>query len=122
MQALVVYESMYGNTRAVATDIAAGLDGTHEVALVPVARATRELVAMAGLIVAGAPTHLHGMPTIASRRRAAETGRKPGSGLTMDPTPADRACAPGLRRSARKARLPQPSTPGSGEEIGRAHV
>ena len=40
---------------------------------------------MAGLIVAGAPTHLHGMPTIGSRRRAAETARKPGSGLTMDP-------------------------------------
>ncbi len=85
MQALVVYESMYGNTRAVATEVAAGLGDTHEVTLVPVARATRELVAVAALIVAGAPTHLHGMPTVASRRRAAETGRKPGSGLTMDP-------------------------------------
>jgi hypothetical protein len=85
MQALVVYESMYGNTRAVATDVAAGLGGTHEVTLVPVASATRELVAVADLIVVGAPTHLHGMPSIASRRMAAETARKPGSGLTMDP-------------------------------------
>ena len=84
MQALVVYESMYGNTHAVATDVAAGLSVAHEVTLVPVARATRELVATAGLIVAGGPTHLHGMPTIASRRMAAERP-EPGSGLAMDP-------------------------------------
>jgi Flavodoxin len=93
MRALVVYESMYGNTLAVATDVAAGLRATHDVTLVPVTRATRELVAMAGLIVAGAPTHRYGMPTIASRRMAAEAARTPDSGLTMD---AD-ANGPGLR-------------------------
>jgi hypothetical protein len=84
MRALVVYESMYGNTHAVAIDIAAGLRATHEVTLVPVNRATRVLVASSGLIVAGAPTHLHGLSTVASRRAAAESARKPGSGLTMD--------------------------------------
>jgi hypothetical protein len=42
---------------------------------------------------AGAPTHRHGMPTIASRRLAAESARKAGSGLTMDPD----AGGPGLR-------------------------
>ena len=93
MRALVVYESMYGSTHAVAVDIAAGLRATHEVTLVPVTRATRELVATADLIVAGSPTHLHGMPTVASRRKAAETARRPGSGLIMDPD----ADGPGLR-------------------------
>jgi len=93
MRALVVYESMYGNTHAVATDIAAGLHTTHEVTLVPVTRATPELVAAADLIVAGGPTHLHGMSTVASRRQAAEAARKPGSGLMLD---AD-ASGPGLR-------------------------
>ena len=93
MRALVVYESMYGNTHAVATDIASGLSALHEVTLVPVNRASRELVASAGLIVAGAPTHRHGMPTIGSRRLAAETAREPGSGLTLDPD----ADGPGLR-------------------------
>jgi hypothetical protein len=93
MRALVVYESMYGNTRAVATDIAAGLGAAHDVTLVPATRATRELVVTVGLIVAGAPTHLHGMPTIGSRRLAAESARKAGSGLTMDPD----ADGPGLR-------------------------
>ena len=93
MRALVVYESMYGNTHAVAVDIAAGLGATHEVALVPVTRATPELVAAADLIVAGSPTHLHGMPTVASRRTAAGTARKQGSELNLDPD----ADGPGLR-------------------------
>jgi hypothetical protein len=93
MRALVVYESMYGNTHAVAIDIAAGLRATHEVTLVPVNRATRVLVASSDLIVAGAPTHLHGLSTVASRRTAGESARKPGSGLTMDPD----AYGPGLR-------------------------
>jgi hypothetical protein len=92
MRALVVYESMYGNTHAVAVDIAAGLRATHVVTLVPVTRATRELVAAADLIVAGSPTHLHGMPTVTSRRMAVETARKQGSGLNLDPD----ADSPGL--------------------------
>jgi len=93
MRALVVYESMYGNTHAVAIDIAAGLGATQAVTLVPVSRATPELVADADLIVAGGPTHLHGMSTASSRRMAAEAARKPGSGLAMDPD----ADGPGLR-------------------------
>jgi hypothetical protein len=93
MRALVVYESMYGNTHKVAIDIAAGLRATHEMTLVPVTRATRELVAAADLIVAGGPTHLHGISTVSSRRMAAETARKQGSGLTLDPD----ADGPGLR-------------------------
>jgi hypothetical protein len=93
VRVLVVYESMYGNTHAVAIDIASGLSALHKVTLVPVNRASRELVASAGLIVAGAPTHRHGMPTIGSRRMAAETAREPGSGLTLDPD----AHGPGLR-------------------------
>ena len=85
MRALVVYESMYGNTHAVATSIAAGLSATHEVTVVPVTRATAELIAAADLIVAGGPTHLHGMSTVTSRRRAVEAARQPDSGLAMDP-------------------------------------
>jgi hypothetical protein len=93
MRALVVYESMYGNTHAVATSIAAGLEATHDVTLVPVTRATPELVASAGLIVAGGPTHMHRMSTVVSRRMAAQSARMPGSELKMDPD----ADGPGLR-------------------------
>jgi hypothetical protein len=93
MRALVVYESMYGNTHAVALNIVVGLSATHEATLVPVTRATPELVAAADLLVVGGPTHMHGMSSAASRRSAAQTARKPGSGLSMDPD----ADGPGMR-------------------------
>lgn len=93
MRALVVYESMYGNTHMVAISIAAGLRTTHDVTLVPVSRVTRELVAEADLLIAGGPTHMHGMSTAGSRRSAAESARKQGSDLTMDPD----ADGPGIR-------------------------
>jgi len=85
VRALVVYESMYGNTHAIATRVASGLSVAHDVTLVPVTRATPELAAAADLIVAGAPTHRHGLPTAATRRMAADTAREEGSGLVMDP-------------------------------------
>ena len=85
MRALVVYESMYGNTHVIASNIAIGLRGTYEVTLVPVAAATAELVAEADLLVVGAPTHRHGLPTASSRQRARKAAAKPDSGLTLDP-------------------------------------
>jgi len=84
---------MYGNTHAVASSIADGLRATHEVTLVPVAKATEELVEAADLLVAGGPTHMHGMTSASSRRMAAESAHKQGSGLTMDPD----ADGPGMR-------------------------
>lgn len=93
MRALVVFESMYGNTHRVADEIAAGLRATHEVTVVPVAGATPELVAGADLLVVGGPTHIHGMARTASRRSAAQAAAKQDSGLTMDPD----ADGPGLR-------------------------
>jgi menaquinone-dependent protoporphyrinogen IX oxidase len=93
MRALVVYESLYGNTHVVASNIADGLRHDYEVTLVPVARATAELVAGADLLVVGAPTHLHGLPSAASRQRAAQTAAKGGSGLRLDPD----ADGPGMR-------------------------
>ena len=83
MRALVVYESMYGNTQVIAGNIADGLRGDYEVTLVPVAEATAELVARADLLVAGAPTHMHGLPSASSRRMAAQAAAKEGSELRM---------------------------------------
>jgi Flavodoxin domain len=85
MRALVVYESMYGSTHVIADSIADGLRADYEVTVVPVAGATAELVAGADLLVAGAPTHMHGLPSAASRRRAVQTAAKAGSGLRLDP-------------------------------------
>lgn len=91
MRALVIYESMYGNTRVVATNIAAGLRDTYEVTLVSVANATAELVAKADLLVVGAPTHMHGLSTASSREAARKAAAKPDSGLTLDPDAGGRA-------------------------------
>jgi hypothetical protein len=93
MRALVVYESMYGNTHVIAGNIADGLRGTHEVTLVPVAGATAELVAQADLLVVGGPTHMHGLSTASSRQLAAKSAARSESGPTLDPD----ATGPGLR-------------------------
>ncbi len=85
MRALVVYESMYGNTHLIASNIADGLRGTYEVTLVPVGGATTDLIAAADLLVVGAPTHIHRMSTASSRQLARKVAAKPENGLTLDP-------------------------------------
>ena len=93
MEVLVVYESSYGNTHQIAVAIAEGVGSAHTVHVVPVAKATRELVDRAELIVVGGPTHIHGMSRPATREKAVEAAHQPGSTLVLD---AD-AEGPGLR-------------------------
>ena len=94
MRALIVYESLYGNTHIIANSIAEGLrDKACDVTVVPVNRATAELVREADLLVVGGPTHLRGMSGSSSRRMGVDAARKPGSGLILEPV----ALGPGLR-------------------------
>jgi flavorubredoxin len=93
MHALVVYESMFGNTHAVANDIADGLRPAFDVTVVPVGEATDELVAEADLLVCGGPTHAHGLSGDVSRRTAMEMAAGEGSLLALDHD----ASGPGLR-------------------------
>ena len=93
MRAMVIYESMYGNTHAIAEAIGRGLAPGNDVTVVPVAEATPELLGQADLVVAGGPTHVHGMSGARSRQAAAEAAHKDGSGLTQEP----HAQEPGLR-------------------------
>ena len=73
MYALVVVESCFGNTHAVAEAMAACLiESGVEVALVAASEAPEEPVA--DLVVVAAPTHNLGLPTTASRARAREAG------------------------------------------------
>jgi hypothetical protein len=85
MSALVVYESMYGNTRQVAEAIAEGL-GTQAV---PVSEATAGRLAGVDLVVIGGPTHAWGMTRAKTRQAAADGAAKPGSGLTLEPHATD---------------------------------
>ena len=93
MRAVVIYESMYGNTHVIADAIGRGLAPGNEVTVVPVAEATRDLLEEADLVVAGGPTHVHGMSGPRSRQAAAEAAHKDSSGLTLEP----HAQGPGLR-------------------------
>ena len=61
MKALVVYESLWGNTAAVARAIAAGLGSGARAC--STAEATPEVLAGADLIVAGAPLFAFRLPT-----------------------------------------------------------
>lgn len=76
MKAIVVYESLWGNTAAIARAIAEGI-GPSARAL-STAEATPEATAGADLIVAGAPVHSMGLPTEQSREMARTGSMGPG--------------------------------------------
>ncbi|MGA2925687.1 MAG: flavodoxin domain-containing protein [Solirubrobacteraceae bacterium] len=75
MDAIVVYESIYGNTRAVAEAIAEGLG---RVPLLAVHQAA-ERRGSVDLIVVGGPTHMHGLATNRSRQVGAEAAQEDGA-------------------------------------------
>ena len=72
MRALVVYESMFGNTRQIATAIAGALAHHVEVELVEVGAAPATLPDDVALLVVGGPTHAHGMSKPESRADSAK--------------------------------------------------
>jgi hypothetical protein len=74
MDALVVVESVFGNTRAVAEAIAAGLAERMTVRTVDVTDAPSAVPGI-DLLVVGGPTHAFGMTRPATRRAAADQSR-----------------------------------------------
>jgi len=93
MRAVVVYESMYGNTHLIADAIGDGLRSAFEVSVVPVSKANSAVLADADLVVVGGPTHAHGMSRDSTRTAAVKAADKPVSPLTVEPD----APGPGLR-------------------------
>ena len=84
MRALVVYESMFGNTHAVAEHIAEGIEAVFDATVVPVHDATPEQLAGVQLLVVGGPTHVHGMSSGRSRAGAEDIAAKDDD-LDLDP-------------------------------------
>ena len=72
MRALVIYESMFGNTKTVAEAIADGIAQHLEVTTVDVGAAPTALPDDVGLLVAGGPTHAFEMSRPNTRQAAAQ--------------------------------------------------
>jgi flavodoxin-like protein len=87
---VVAYESMYGNTRQVAEAIAEGL-GKAEV--VGVNDGESGVAGEADVLIAGGPTHMHGMATTMSRKGTGQAAEE--EGTELEPGAVD---GPGLRK------------------------
>ena len=123
MQALVVYESMYGNTEAVARAIADGLRSGSEVRLEEVGTASTTLVGI-DLLVVGGPTHAFSMSRPSTRADAADKTDDPvistGIGLrewieTLAPTA-------GVAVATFDTRVRRPRVPGSAARAARKRL
>jgi len=124
MRAMVVYESLYGNTRQVAHAIADGLAAQCDVELSEVGDAGRDLTHV-DLLVAGGSTHAHGMMSERTRRGAvedAEAGRDlVSTGPVLRDWIADVTPAPGAGAAAFDTRIGKPRwlTGSAGKGISR---
>ncbi|GID32385.1 flavodoxin family protein [Paractinoplanes brasiliensis] len=113
MKALVVYESMFGNTEAVARAVADGLGEAFEVRLAE----ARDIPSTddVDLLVVGAPTHAFGLSRPSTRQDAAKKGEvRPATAdvgireyLDLLPARADLAAA------AFDTKVAKPALPGS---------
>ena len=72
MDAVVVYESMFGNTKEIACAIAEGLGGHTRV--IPVDALDEHALQSVGLLVVGGPTHAWSMTRRATRKSARDQG------------------------------------------------
>lgn len=86
MKALVVYESLYGNTAVIGEAIAASLrEHGLEVDARLLSKVSTDETAAFDLLVVGGPTHTHGMSKPNTRRTAADDNDNTFAERTVDP-------------------------------------
>jgi hypothetical protein len=85
LNALVVYESMFGGTESIARAIANGLEQTLQVRVGSVEQIPRSDVDHIDLLVVGGPTHAHSMSTPASRTEGISWTHDPAKKLALAP-------------------------------------
>ena len=116
MKFVVVYESMFGNTEAIAQEVARGLSTRLQVSIREVGQATHEVRDDVALVVVGAPTHALGLPRASSRQDAGTKRDQPlvsrGDGLREWLTTA-RPGRAGTPAAAFDTRSAHPRLPGS---------
>jgi hypothetical protein len=76
MKAVVIYESVFGNTQKIAGAITEGLRTRGEAVSIEVGQATPQSTRGADLLVAGGPVHAWGMTRKSSRRQGAMNAKK----------------------------------------------
>jgi hypothetical protein len=110
MRIVVVYESLFGNTREIATAIAEGVREVQpdaQVACLPLAEASPDAVRSAELLIVGGPTHIRGMTSGLSRKMGLQAEAKKaaaGDESTHEPEPG--AEGPGVRDWLHALRTP----------------
>ncbi len=85
MHAIVVYESMFGNTRTIAEAIADELRDAMDVEVLRADQATEVRMHSVDLFVVGAPTHAWGLPRVNTRKGSVENVRKSHGDLVLEP-------------------------------------
>ena len=119
MNVVVLYESMFGNTRVIAEAIAEGVREAvpdTQVACLRVAESDAERIQAADLLVVGGPTHIRGMTSGMTRKMGLTAEERKDEADRHETEPG--AEGPGIRDwfdklpKASPAARPQHSTPG----------
>ena len=122
MQALVVYESMFGNTERIARAVAEGLSATFDVTVTDVSGMPS--ASGVDLIVVGGPTHAFGLSRPASREQAKQQGTvRPGAAEAGLREYLD--CSPtltGVPAAAFDTKVNKPFLPGSAAHRAQRHL
>jgi len=86
MRALVVFESLYGNTAAIGQVVGSSLRSRgYDVTVGPVSTVPVEATDTADLLVVGGPTHAHGMSRASTRKAGANDPQNTYADPTIDP-------------------------------------
>lgn len=122
MRALVVYESMFGNTQKIAEAIAGGLALTMTTDIVEAGSAGRSLAGV-DLLVVGGPTHAFGM----SRESTRESAHDRTSGTVVSKAGGIREWiaaldADGTPFATFDTKVERPRLPGSAAHAARRHL
>ena len=127
MSTLVVYESMWGNTRTVAEAVAEGLG--DDVPVADVAEAPVPLPQEVDMLVMGGPTHAFSMSRASSRQQAKAKGADEGHAtggirewLAALPASDRLHVATFDTRAASVRHLPGSAAKAAGKEVRRRHL